>query len=269
MPNEYLIQNLLNRFAATEENAVAFSVYDGKECTDITYRQFCSDILSTAGYFAENKIIHRNIALMAPNSYAWMTTYFAILASGNVAVFMNPDLPEDLLVWQSEKADVSMICCERSLQEEHGDAAKGITFMPFDSVKSTPLPMEKVYAAESSETVMMLFTSGTTGKSKAVEITASNLRYSIKNFEEPFTLDGMDRILTPIPFYHIFGFLHVAETLNYGKTVCVGRGIRYLFLDMAVLNPDMLNTVPAILESLVKSLRRNTSEQGNKPISCH
>jgi long-chain acyl-CoA synthetase len=108
---------------------------------------------------------------------------------------------------------------------------------------------------------MMLFTSGTTGKSKAVEITASNLRYSIKNFEEPFTLDGMDRILTPIPYYHIFGFLHVAETLNYGKTVCIGRGIRYLFLDMAVLNPDMLNTVPAILESLTKSLKRNTSEQ--------
>lgn len=255
-----VLHDLLNRFSSADENAAAFSIYDGEKVTEITYRKFLLDILDAAGYFAENNIVHQHIALAAPNSYAWIRTFFAILASGNVAVLMNPDLPKDVLSWQCVKADVSMICGERTLQEECGNTA-AVPFVLLEQVKGSPLSVEKVYSAEDNETIMMLFTSGTTGKSKAVEVTASNFDYSIKNFEEPYMIDGMLRIMTPLPFYHILGFMHIAETLKYCKTVCLGRGIGYLFLDMAALNPDMLNTVPSILESLVKILKRNTSEQ--------
>lgn len=259
-----VLHDLLNRFSSADENAAAFSIYDGEKVTEITYRKFLHDILDAAGYFAENNIVHQHIALAAPNSYTWIKTFFAIIVSGNVAVLMNPDLPKDVLAWQCAKADVSMICGERTLQEEFGDA-EVVPVVLLEQVKGSPFSIEKLYSAENNETIIMFFTSGTTGQSKAVEITASNFRYSIKNFEEPFILDGMERIMTPIPFCHIFGFLHIIETLNHCKTVCLGRGIGYLFFDMAFLNPDMLSTVPSVLESLAKFLKRNSSKQaGNR-----
>lgn len=256
------IKELMTRFAEANEDAIAFSVYDGQQIIDISYKQFVNDILKFTGYFKENKIEKQHIALLSPNSYEWIVTYFAINASGNVAVLLNQDLPEDILQWQCNKADVSVICGEEAFLSELQTEFANFSYIPFGNMKAmNPISMDMVYSTEPDETVIMMFTSGTTGKSKVVEITSNNLRYSIKNFEEPYTINGVDRILTPIPLFHILGFLHIIETLNYYKTVCLGRGVRYLFMDMAVLKPSMLNAVPSVLESLFKLLKINTTEK--------
>ena len=256
MYNKNFVHSAIQRFASAEIATPAFSICNGKTTVEIGYNQFAEDIMKVAAYFRERNIIHQHIALVAPNSYNWVVTALAIIASGNVAVLMNYELPEEILYWQCEKADVSVICGEKSNISTLGMNFAKTVHLFYDELKTEAhLTMDEISAAEPDETIIMMFTSGTTGKSKAVEITSENLDYSIDNFKEQYTLPGMDRVFTPIPFYHILGFLHIIETLNYHHTVCIGRGIKYLFMDMAILNPTVLNTVPSIVDSLAKLLK--------------
>ena len=221
--------------------------------------------MKVAACFKERNVTHQHVALVAPNSYNWVVTFFAIVASGNVAVLINPELPGEILYWQCEKADVSVICGEKSNISTLGMNFEKTVHLCYNDLKTeSHLTMDEISTVKPDETIIMMFTSGTTGKSKAVEITSANLNYSIDNFKEQYTLPGMDRVFTPIPFYHILGFLHIIETLNYHHTVCIGRGIKYLFMDMAILNPTALNTVPSIVDSLAKLLK-NAKTESDRP----
>lgn len=264
MENESFIKGLLGSFDLVENN-VAFSLYNGERVTDITYRQFSSDILRAAGYFCDRKINGQHVAIAAVNSYDWIVTFFAILASGNVAIPLNQDLPIDILQWECEKAEVVLICCDTSSIITCGNQLSNVNFISFDTLKNdVPITSDIVYSAAPNETIFMLFTSGTTGKSKAVEITSDNWRYSIQNFEEQYTMRGMERVFAPIPLYHIAGLVHVVKTLHFNRTVCLGRGIKYLFMDMPALNPTVLNAVPSIIETLARVLKKASTEQERK-----
>ena len=113
MENKCFISSLLNQFSAANDTQIAFSVYDGYQLEDITYRQFLNDILKRAGYFIANQITGRHVAIAASNSYEWLVVFCAISATGNTVVLLNPDLPADVLMQECVHADVSMICTEQ------------------------------------------------------------------------------------------------------------------------------------------------------------
>lgn len=262
MGNNGFIAGLLKSFFLAEKD-VAFSQYNGEQVTDITYQQFLDDILKAAGYFFDRKIKNQHVAIAAPNSYDWLVTFFAITASGNVALLLNQDLPVDTIQWQCEKADASMICGDTFAS---GLKPENVQCIPFDALKGyAPITVDTVYSSACDETVLMFFTSGTTGKSKVVEITSDNLLYGMKNVAERYAIKEMSRIVVPAPFYHVLGFFGAVESLYFHKTVCLGRGIRYLFMDMAALNPTTLVAVPSVLEGLVKVLKNaSTVEKQQK-----
>lgn len=265
------INKQIAAFMCERENSVAFSLYDGRQVSNISYQEFARDICAAAGYFSERGIRRNHIAIAAPNSYDWIVTFFAIIASGNIAVPLNQDLPEDILHWECEKADITTICCDGSFAGTYANRFPDVKFVLFDDLKKEPSDADNpLYSTAPDETIFMLFTSGTTGKSKAVEITSDNWRYGIQNFEEQYTMNGMECVFTPLPLYHIVGLLHVVKTLHFNKTVCIGRGLKYTFLDMPALNPTVLNAVPAIVETLVKMMERvSTNRERQKYTGCN
>ena len=196
MQNGGYIKELLVGYSTSNENITAFSLYDGQKVTDISYRQFANDILHTAGYFAENNIRNKHIAIAAQNSYKWAKTLFAICASGNVPVPLNSALPSDMLQRYCQQADVTFVVTDNdTLNNLRSIFTTEITVLPFDALTNAkPIQIEDVYSEAPDETVLLIFTSGTTGASKTVEITSSNLRYSMGNLEEMFAVPGMDRL---------------------------------------------------------------------------
>lgn len=163
------MKTLLAHFAEIGDSADAFSLYDGQRVTDVTYKVFAADILRTAGHFRSRDICGQHIALIAPNSYGWLTVYFAIAVSGNVPVLLNPALPESALLDQCRMTDVSLICGQC-------DPVGNIPTLDFSDLRSPQsLDMAEIAAADPEDTAMLMFTSGTTGKSKAVEFTHRNM----------------------------------------------------------------------------------------------
>lgn len=264
MKNGGYFKELLVGYTTSNENITAFSLYDGQKVTDISYRQFANDILHTAGYFAENNIRSKHIAIAAPNSYKWQVTFFAICASGNVPVPLNSALPNDMLQSHCQQADVTFVVTENdTLCNLRSAFTHEITLLSFEELTGTkPIQIADVYSESSDETVLLLFTSGTTGTSKAVEITSSNLRYSMDNLEGMFAIPGMDRLYPGFPPYHMAGIKSILAILQRYKTICIGRGIKYMLSDLPKLNPTSIVLVPLMGESLIKCLKNtNTPEE--------
>lgn len=264
MKHNGFVKEQILKFSETQQAEPAFSLFDGKQVTDVSYPQFARDILKAAGYFRDQGIRGKHISLIAPNSYEWAVAFFGILASGNVAIMMNQDLPADLQQWQFDKADIALFCSDGAYAQRLGQLHPQMSCVSFDTMlASQPIAPEDIYVSAEDETVSMLFTSGTTGNSKAVELTAENWRYSAMSFDTMYADPALQRISIPVPFYHALGLENLLESVCCGKTVCLGRGIRYLFMDLGSLNPSHMIAVPAVVESMVKVLKmtKNEAEQ--------
>ena len=90
--NNY-IQKMIAQFAADDQNRTALALYDGIQITQVSYRVLAERALRAANFFKKNGLIGRHIALLGGNCRDWIIAYFAIVASGNVVVPLNPALP--------------------------------------------------------------------------------------------------------------------------------------------------------------------------------
>lgn len=263
MEEKGFIHNLLNRFATADGQLVAFSIYDGNQLTDITYHQFLRDILKTAGFFAENQIHNQHIALAAPNSYHWIVAFYGILASGNIAVLINPALPADIIAEQCRQADVTVFCCETKATDELKSVSNGMQLLYIDDIlNANPIRFEDIYNTADDETIILLGTSGTTGKSKIVEVSSKNMWGSLLNSDQASHVKGLERCILVLPLYHIGGVMSATSSFYRSKTLCIGRGASYIFPDMAILNPTQVPFVPSMMESVEKLFRRNMDPVG-------
>lgn len=247
------VQKLIEQFLNDNENRIALKLYDGIQVTDICYKRFAEDILYTAGFFKEREIAGKHIALIGPNSYEWLVSFLAITASGNVAVLMNPDLPWEILQQQCSKADVSLICGDESIVSA---LSKSFYQFSYSGMKGK----EKISVSEmeclgQDDVTLLMFTSGTTAKSKVVEISYANMNSSICSEDEVFSVPESERILTVLPMFHIAGLRGVLSMLYRYKTLCMGRGPIYLFKDMSAFSPSYVQLVPMIAESIVKIIK--------------
>ena len=270
MENKSFIKELLGKFSTADEEMIAFSLYDGNRITNVTYCQFLNDILKATGYFVHRQIKHQHIAIAAPNSYDWIVTFFAITGSGNVAVLLNQDLPKSVLKIQCKQADVAVICtdCPDRLAGIDDTDTECIGFEELQ--KSQTISCDAICSLNPDDTLVMMFTSGTTGKSKIVEFSSYNIQSTIDDFGENSTAKVIHSTLLTLPLYHISGIIAVMFPLPEFRRVCIGRGIRNMLTDIPVLNPAYIPLVPSILNSLVKLLKTAKSEkERQKYIGCN
>lgn len=243
---------LFTGFAAAGDST-ACAIYDGQRTWDVSYAQLLEDILRVGGWFRKHGIRGKHIAICAPNSYAWLVMCFGILAGGNVAFLLNPSLPGEMLLQQCLRGDTDFIWSSEPLPPE----LEGLETLGYETcIQAQPLALEQVYVPAERETVLLLGTSGTTGSSKIVEITVPNIRGCLDNLVESSGKPGLERSLMGMPLFHIGGLVYAMIMLRRLKVLCFGRGLRYLFGDMPVLNPTYIALVPSMLDSLEKILRR-------------
>lgn len=250
------IRELIEKFAK-RESAAAFEIYDGIQVKKISYGELAEDVLKCAGYFKANGIVKQHIALAAPNSYEWAVTYFAILASGNIAVLMNPSLPGDELASMCERSDTSYVWCDPATKNLLEGNQAEVTYLSFEElIESEMMSLQEIPEREQQEIVCLLFTSGTSGLSKVVMISMENLESSTESLEERFAQPNQERPLLVLPLYHVGGMRSLVGTMLYGNIMCLGRGMKYIFTDAPVLNPTALTLVPVIAESMIKIFKR-------------
>ena len=108
----------------------------------------------------------------------------------------------------------------------------------------------------------LLFTSGTTERSKAVMLSHKNLmscNYGM-NCEELFFPDDVDMMI--LPLHHIYGFMGLVTFISQGLTTCFTDGLKYIAKNMQEYHVSVMMSVPLLLENMYKKINKGIEKEG-------
>ncbi len=192
------------------------------------------------------------VALCAPNSADWLSFYFGALKLGAVAVTLAAQLSDRELEMLLAHARPRALFCadERAALVEGLREDCGLEFiispasaMPLRRLEQEGPPPLRAVERDRGDTACVLFTGGTTGTPKGVELSHENVNTAINQVAHMERSTEADRAICFLPFNHVFGQMHIMNA-----TVLTGGGL--------VLLPkfDLEQVLAAIVEHQVTKL---------------
>lgn len=209
-----------------------------------------------------------HVAMTGMTSYQWLVSYLGTVNSGSVAVPLDVSLPAEelcelinraevtVLVLDDLRRDVAAIVRQRcpglkhliSMQQEESDE-NALSFWRLleehrGSFEETPEP-------DSLCTIM--FTSGTTGKSKGVMLTHRNLAENATCLD--MKIPPRTVILSVLPIHHAYCLsMDILKGLSLGSVICINDSLIRVAKNIKLFQPNMILMVPLMIETLAKKL---------------
>lgn len=209
-----------------------------------------------------------HIALTGMTSYPWLVAFFGIVNSASVAVPLDVSLPaEDLcelvdrsdatvLVLDEIRKDVAAIVKDRcpklkyliSMQKETGDG-DALAFWELIGKEQPGFSAE----IDPDRLCMIMFTSGTTGKSKGVMLTQRNMAENATCFDMKFPPRTV--LLSVLPIHHAYCLsMDILAGLSLGSVICINDSLLRVAKNIRLFQPNVMLMVPLMIETLAKKL---------------
>lgn len=151
------------------------------------------------------------VAFIAPNSIAWVVTCFGIHEAGAVPVPLNPLLAVPEIEGILRDCEPALLVAVSSTLEKARSAAAslGIPVLDHDARDLEAEPSEwsrQPSDGSPDDTAVVLYTSGTTGRPKGVELSHFNVFWNAQLFaRDLLRLTPSDRCLAVMPLSHVSG----------------------------------------------------------------
>jgi long-chain acyl-CoA synthetase len=153
------------------------------------------------------------VGLMLPNVPAFPVAYYGALRAGAVVVPMNPLLKQREVEYYlgDSGAIVLLAWHEFAAEAEIGAKAAGAQFVPvapgaFEQSIAAVEPLAEPVVREDSDTAVILYTSGTTGRPKGAELTHAGLNKNQAVTARTLIKVGPDDVVMGcLPLFHVFG----------------------------------------------------------------
>ncbi|HAL74734.1 MAG TPA: AMP-dependent synthetase [Clostridiales bacterium] len=242
----------------------------------VSYRQFDRDVDAFGTRLKSLGLTSARVAILAETRYEWYVTYLATVNGVGVVVPLDKELPQveiesllnrsysDILVFsKSKKKDVDAI-------RQNIPTVKH--FICMDEVAGEPdyfwnwlaAGEQALAAGDKSFTEaaidpeilsILLFTSGTTAKSKAVMLSHRNICINLQAMCSMLYIGPDDVFLSVLPLHHTYectcGFLC---PIYRGCTVAVCEGLRHITKNMQESHCTMILVVPLMVELFYKRI---------------
>ncbi|MBK1660708.1 class I adenylate-forming enzyme family protein [Paracraurococcus ruber] len=205
------------------------------------------------------------VALLGPNDPAQLVLLFACARLGAILVPLNWRLAAPELRYVLEDAGA------RLLVRPPGDAAMralaaaaappGCTVLDHGQPLADP-PWDGPEGA-AGDPLLLVYTSGTTGRPKGALLTQAALAANAENARALFDLTEADRVLTMLPLFHVGGLnIQTLPALLAGAEVILQPGFEAeAFLDAcAARRPTLSLMVPAVMRRLVGHKRWGSAD---------
>ena len=263
----------------------AFYLKDkGGAIYEVTYEKFRSDCesLGTA-LICELQAKGRNVAIFMANSYEWCVSYLAVAGGVGTVVPLDKELPCQELYNIAQFAEIDTVITDSygykvlSQDEEKKKSLKIITVgeEKYEDTHSFCQLLTKGEELLSSgrrayldavtypeEVAALLFTSGTTGMTKGVMLTNSNLCSDIDAVKQSVSLREDDVSFSVLPLHHTYEAIAFLMIISSGAAISFCESFRRLRENFSEYRPTIFVTVPLLLENLHKRITMRMEEEG-------
>ncbi|MEV0702412.1 long-chain fatty acid--CoA ligase [Saccharopolyspora sp. NPDC050389] len=149
------------------------------------------------------------VLLVAPTGPDFVVAYLGAHLIGAVVITMNTmaTAPEiDYVVGDSgTRLLVVWHEAQRAAQRVADERALPLRVLGPEAVAGEGEPVSVPVDRDRQDTAVLLYTSGTTGRPKGVELTVANVLDTARTFVEQLHLTAGDRCGTGLPLFHVFG----------------------------------------------------------------
>ena len=260
-----------------------------KEFEKITYKQVRDKINGLGTYMLNDlNLKGEKIAVLGENSSRWYMSYMAIACGVGIVVPLDKGLPENeilnllkrcgakAIIYSSRRSEVIQ-AIKKDLPEDMvyidmNKAESDDVSLSFDRIAEKGL--DEINAGDLSyinmpidnkEFSILLFTSGTSDKSKGVMLSHKNLCANIYSCSCVVPTFGNYTCFSILPLHHTYEF-----TLDYlfmtaaGGTIGICQGLKYFNKDIKIIKPDFVLAVPAFIERINKAIEKSIKETGKE-----
>lgn len=213
-----------------------------------------------------------NVGVLLNNGIDFVKSFLAITSLGAVAVLLPFHLDELTVFGCSLKFSLSQLVYNDITSDKLSILkAKNpkVACVSATTMAKSNAPCEKV---SSKEPCVVLFTGGTTGKSKGALLSNKAVMRGTRNGCYGYKDVFGERLLLVLPLTHVFGLIrNLLTTLYTGSTLFICKNNKDMFRDIAVFKPTILVLVPALAEmslNLSKQFGKNMLGSDLKYIIC-
>jgi len=173
-----------------------------------TYQELNQKANRLAGYLQQECGLKAgdHLAVVSKNNVEYVILFFACAKVGVIMVPLNYRLPKAGLNELLEDADPHLVVYSDEFSFVKEDADEVISFNSIAKVLDSSQQDPELYEADAEDIAMILYTSGTTGKSKGAMISWRQIHWNSINTEISLELTGQDCAFVNTPFYHTGGW---------------------------------------------------------------
>lgn len=268
-----LIRDILEESEKKFSETAAVKWLKKKEIYEISYRDMMEHARAVRKGLSEEGFQGKHIALIGGSSVEWIESYLGIMTGKNVAVPLDAMLPiEDLteLINRSDSEGLFLSPKNQGLLEEILAECPNLKKIWLLQEETAEFSNERVsFLGKLKETgrekegddgrpdagdiATIIFTSGTTGKSKGVMLTQENLASNVHAVD--FTVEPGTTILSVLPIHHAFCLvMDWLKGFSLGATVCINDSLMHMVKNMGIFKPEIMLMVPLMVETIYKRL---------------
>ncbi len=277
------------------KNNIAFVTKIKKEDKSVeyvnhTYQNLLDDINAFGTSLYKLGLKGKRIAICGRNRYEWVVAHLSNLFGGIVSVPIDKELQlnelEDSLIRsevdaivfdekyqgnidiikQNGKTNIHNFICMSDLEgyiKFHELLEKGKELVQKGNNEFINNEVD------SSSMSILLFTSGTTSKSKAVMLNQKAISANIADMLMVESLYPTDTNIAFLPFHHIFGSTGMLVMLATGVKTVFPDGLRYIKQNLKEYGVSVFVGVPLLVNKMYENIEKEIEKQGKtKLINC-
>lgn len=209
-----------------------------------------------------------HVGIIGATSYTWLTAYFGTVDCGSVAVPLDASLPAKELCELIDRADISALVLD-DIRRDVGELAretcpklKHLISMQKEETDEEALSFRQLlkehegpcdFEPEPDKLCTILFTSGTTGKSKGVMLTQRNLAENATCLD--MKIPPRTVILSVLPIHHAYCLsMDILKGVSLGAVICINDSLLRVAKNIKLFQPNMILMVPLMIETMAKKL---------------
>ena len=269
----------------------------------VTYMELLQNSLYFAAGLLENGTLPKeNVALISDNRKEWLTASIGIMALSCADIPRGSEATVKDLSYILSFADCktavlensvafkkieeclpelpllkTVIMLDNSKQESAAFSEKGIQILSYDEI----IEKGKIYRSDrpgvvesllmdgtENDTATIIFTSGTTGTPKGVELTHKNFLCQTKEIGFRLRLKAGDKALSVLPVWHVYEREIEYYLLYTGAAICYSKPVLSMILDdFQKISPEFMACVPRVWDGLAKQIQKRIVH-GSKRHTC-